>query len=692
MIPPASGRAAGRASVAIRSVPRTPRLGVNSSAPLFRRPQPRPSILLQPTAASLHHTQCHVPSHGNVRLPLQATNRVNTAHPRWLPGRVLPACKRYSLSTTNPRSGEEAGGGKGPNKGPIVLSGVGAVAVLFAGYQWWVLNGKGHETGPPDNRPSNLPRFRLSEVRQHGADSHHPWVTYEDKVYDITDWVGAHPGGDVILRAAGGSIEPYWKIFAIHQTSYAKEVLAQFLVGYVHSADLGPDGKPATSEVEDPFADDPARDPRLQTLSAKPRSAETPQDDLADHFLTPTRTFYVRNHMWVPGVNDADKHVLTIQLPDGDEKAYTLAELKAKFKTHRITAALQCAGNRRSHMSEMVGPTNGLQWGVGAISNAEWEGVKLVDVLADAAGAGAGSSSSMPPGPWNQSLLFGSDAKHVWFSGLEAYGASIPLETAFDPKCDVLLAFGMNGAPLPADHGFPLRALVPGHVAARSVKYLNRVTVAEEESPTQWQRRDYKCFGPNQTENLDWDSAPAIQEMPVTSAITRVTINSNVPWRVKGNCGGTMVKTVSRDSNKDGGGKSAGETGGPGGGGGGLSLRGYAYSGGGKEIIRVDVSMDGGQTWQQAQLLDNCKKREAVAKAAGEDESCKGSKSWAWKRWECNTELPSGSPSCLTLVVKATDETYNTQPQDQASVFNPRGNLATAWQRLTLCPNPQPRN
>lgn len=614
-----------------------------------------------------------------------------------------------------------------------------------------------------DDRPDYLPRFRLSEVREHGAHSPCPWVTYEDRVYDITDWVGAHPGGDVILRAAGASIEPYWNIFAIHKTGYAQEVLNQFLIGFIDVQDLTrtPDGKlrPVLSnDVEDPFADDPARDPRLLTLAAKPRSAETPQDDLSDYFLTPTRTFYVRNHMWVPSVpNDAaerDAHVLTVELLDGSERTYSLKELRERFKTYKITAALQCAGNRRSHMTTGAArQTNGLQWGVGAISNAEWEGVKLADVLADAASNGmlSSSSSSLPSyGPWNQEKLFGRQSKHVWFSGLEAYGASIPLSTAFDPRSDVLLAFGMNGEPLPRDHGAPLRALVPGHVAARSVKFLNRVTVATEESPTQWQQRDYKCFGPNQTkaEDIDWDSAPAIQEMPITSAFTRITLDGTgqTKWSVVGETGGAVVRiteptttetsvSARRQPSQDdgrveekvstnaiilkenllpkGGDKEKAPSAR-------VSLRGYAYSGGGREVIRVDVSLDGGQTWTQARFLDNSNKlADASLSAAAatsfapeksDDDmvhaSCKGSKYWAWKRWEASAELPAeesvnetyvegqgipgkegveGQKRCIHLVCKATDESYNTQPEDYGAIFNPRGNLSCAWHRLTLC-------
>ncbi|KAL2108490.1 hypothetical protein VUR80DRAFT_3767 [Thermomyces stellatus] len=493
-----------------------------------------------------------------------------------------------------------------------------------------------HPSSEPhdDGRDPSLPRFKLSEVRKHDGSSPNPWVTYEDKVYDITDWVPAHPGGEVILRAAGGSIDPYWDIFAIHKQPYVRDILNSYLIGYVDAADLV-DGRIPQDEIEDPFANDPQRHPGLIVLTSKPCNAETPGDMLTDHFITPTEHFYVRNHMWVPKVEGSGAdHTVTIELPDGDTKTYTVRQLREKFRAYKVTATLQCSGNRRKHMTTEGFRTNGLQWNVGGISCAEWEGVRLADVLADAGFPVRAAQEGEE-----------TEAKHVWFSGLEAYGSSIPLATAVDPRADVLLAYGMNGQPLPKDHGFPLRALVPGTVAARSVKWLSKITLSDEESPAQWQRRDYKSFGPNEAGKEDWESAAAIQEMPVTSSITSVNVGGD---------------------NKP------------------ATIRGYAYSGGGRKIVRVDVSLDDGKTWDQAELIDDCAPRE------GETESrCKGRKSWAWQRWRYEGALPMDKERdgkrCSTLVVKATDEAYNTQPERNAGIYNLRGNLATAWHRLVVC-------
>ncbi|RFU77001.1 sulfite oxidase [Trichoderma arundinaceum] len=531
-----------------------------------------------------------------------------------------------------------------------------------------------------DDRDPNLPRFRISEIRKHDGKSKHPWVTHGDKVYDITEWISAHPGGPVILRAAGGSIEPYWNIFTIHKNQYVYDILNQYLIGYVHQADLV-DGKPAQEAIEDPFADDPMRHPDLITRTLKPRNAETPEQALSAQFITPNELFYVRNHMWVPKLtqDEAEAHVLTVELPDGTTKEYTLRDLKTKFPEKKVTAVLQCSGNRRSHMSQGSGrPTNGLQWEAGAISNASWEGVLLADILADA----GFDASAVRDGT--------SEAQHVQFSGMEAYGSSIPIRKAVDPQGDVLLAYGMNGKPLPRDHGYPLRSIVPGHVAARSVKWLSHITLSDEESPSQWQRKDYKCFGPNQIK-VDWEAAPAIQELPVQSAITGVKLGD---W---------TRPSQSISSSSDGPAKE-------------VALTGYAYSGGGRAVIRVDVSLDDGKTWSQADLLPN-----EAPRVDG--------KAWSWKQWKFNGAVPleafktpqdaaanqekdedkntirrgtarkaanegaekmKNSKRCTTVAIKATDEVYNTQPESHAATWNFRGNLATAWHRVQVCTDCSP--
>lgn len=482
-----------------------------------------------------------------------------------------------------------------------------------------------HAEAPTHTDPTttDAPRtIRLAEVHKHGRDASQFWVIRGDRVYDITDWVPNHPGGEVILRAAGGVIDNYWKIFSIHQKQEVYDILEQYFIGVVDPRDLV-DGKVALEHVDDPFLADPQRDARLRVMSERPCNAETPADELGA-YITPNDVFYVRNHLWVPQTRDADAHRLTVELFDGTEVAYTLGQLREKFESHRVTATLQCSGNRRSHMTAGSRATNGLQWGVGAIGTAVWTGVRLRDVLKDA---------GLPVDDLDD------EVKHAQFAGAEAYGASIPIEKAVDRRGDVLLAYEMNGQPLPQDHGFPLRVIVPGHVAARSVKWVNRITVSDEESQSQWQRRDYKCFGPNEGTKPDWDAAVAIQETPVQSAVTSlrdVTSDDRAMLEVYG---------LEEDS---------------------VALEGYAFAGGGRRIVRVDVSADNGHTWSQAELL------------AVPAESM-GAKAWAWQRWRF--AIPKRQVGRWFLV-KAIDEAYNSQPDSFEPQYNFRGNLACAWQRV----------
>ncbi|KAK5168783.1 uncharacterized protein LTR77_006092 [Saxophila tyrrhenica] len=488
------------------------------------------------------------------------------------------------------------------------------------------------------NDTEDTRKIRLSEVPKHNRDADRKWIIRENAVYDITDFIEQHPGGEVILRACGGSVDPYWKIFSIHNKQQVYDILNEYQIGEIDERDLDDAGhvdwtvlgdEAKNHIVDDPFMHDPERDSNLVFRTEKPCNAETPGSMLTD-FLTPLKLFFVRNHLWVPQMHESP-HSVTIELSDGEEKTYSLADLKAKFREHTITVTLQCSGNRRAHMSKAaLGPTSGLQWDIGAIGTAEFSGVRLRDVLKDAGYCVDGDC----PAPC-QAETEECD-KHVQFiSPGDTYAVSIPLQTAVNPQADVLLAWDMNGEPINRDHGGPLRAIVPGTTAARSVKWLGKVSISSDESPSQWQQRDYKCFGPNmkqtQVRDVDWECAQAMQETPVQSAITNV---------VKAN--GDKKTTV----------------------------QGFAYSGGGRGIVRVDVSADGGKTWKQANL---------------HKDQAKGSRRWAWTMW--SIEWPKDDlvhAQQAEFVVKAVDDSYNTQPETFEGTWNFRGLCANAWNRMTV--------
>lgn len=283
------------------------------------------------------------------------------------------------------------------------------------------------------------------------------------------------------------------------------------------------------------------------------------------------------------------------------------------------------SGNRRSHMISEARSTEGIQWQLGVIFNSEWTGVRLRDALKDA----GFPVNDMP-----------NDIKHAQFMGAEVYGTFIPIDTAVAKYGDVILAYAMNDRPLPPDHGYPLRLVVPSNVAYRSVKWINRVSLSDEESSSKWQRSDYRCCGSNVSGDPDLASTLTIQEMLVQNAVT-------------------SLRVMSRDSE----GaqrllKGYGLTGDS------IIVEGYCFSGGGRKIVRVAFHADDGRTWHQADLLP--------------DES-HGTKAWAWKRWRWVLPRCQAGKSSI---VKAVDEAYNTQRSEYEPDWNFRGNLTSAWHRI----------
>lgn len=475
-------------------------------------------------------------------------------------------------------------------------------------------------------KTSAFPIFSQKEVTSHRSLEDGVWVTYKGGVYDITEFVAMHPGGDKILLAAGGALEPFWALYAVHNQEHVLEMLSEYKVGELSAEDLK---KQKTIQTSDPYSSDPERHPVLRINNLKPFNAEPPPEILSDSFITPSAVFFKRNHLPVPQVDPASYQLQVEGLPG--VLTLSLEELKTRFPKHTVTATLQCAGNRRSEMNK-IKQVKGLNWGIAAISNATWGGARLRDVLL-AAGYGPDVAQR---------------AIHVQFEGLDkdvtgsSYGASIPLNKAVSEEGDVLLAYEMNGADLPADHGYPVRVVVPGTVGARNVKWLGKIIVSADESSSHWQQNDYKGFSPGTDwDTVDFKSAPAIQELPIQSAITTPA-------------DGAVVNRSLEE----------------------VAVKGYAWSGGGREVVRVDVSLDGGKTWQVAQLKSS-------EKGQAPEPSPPPGRAWAWKLWEVTAPLPPKGQE-LQIVCKAVDNSYNMQPDTVAPIWNLRGVLSNAWHRVNV--------
>lgn len=522
-----------------------------------------------------------------------------------------------------------------------------------------------------------MPTFSRADVAKHKTAETGIWVTFKDGVYDVTEFVDKHPGGNKILLAAGGAVDSFWVVYQQHAHSHVHEILAKYRIGSLDAKEAAA-AQSAAAAVGDPYARDPPRSPFMHAHSAKPYNGEPPGQLLVDHYITPVDLLFVRNHLPVPHIDPAT-HRLAVEVRrpgcEVETMSYSLADLQTRFPQGKVVSVITCSGNRRGDMAAAK-EARGLSWAAGAIGNVEWTGVWLRDVLAHAgvresdlpagagpssgsAGAGAGGRGGEPSG-W---------LRHVHFEGCDTdpaagtnYAASIPADKALDPRADVLLAWALNGEPIPADHGAPLRAVVPGVTGARQVKWLGKVIADAEESSSLWQVKDYKLFPPTMDwNNVDFSSMPAMQEMPVQSAIAEPAP------------GAALV--ADRDGT--------------------IAVKGWAWSGGGRGITRVDVSADGGKSWTVADIT-----------ARPEDPTPSMSRSWGWTLWTAFvpvTPPAAGAAAGATaagaagersvdveLVVKAVDAACNSQPESPLAIWNYRGLANNAWHRVPVKVKPAP--
>jgi sulfite oxidase len=360
------------------------------------------------------------------------------------------------------------------------------------------------------------------------------------------------------------------------------------------------------------MANHPEKHPEMITRSEQPLNAEAPLYLLPRNFTTPTELFYIRNHGSIPE-GDTDRYHLSVTGMVQQQMRLSLNEIRENFSKSTVTATLQCAGNRRQDLME-VAPIPGEEpWSAGAIGNAEWSGTPLREVL--------------------QAAGVYSESRHVAFTGLDeiemgdqsfGFGGSIPIEKAM--SLEVLLAYEMNGEPLAPEHGFPLRVVTPGYIGARSVKWLASISIQEEPSSNYYQTHAYKLFPPQvDEETADWSKGLMLGELSVNSVICQPADEETVPA-------------------------------GP------VSVRGYAVTGGERSVERVDVSIDGGESWTTADLLEE-------------------KDPWAWRLWEASVDLDPGE---YEVVARAWDSAANTQPELSEQIWNFKGYMENSWHRVRV--------
>jgi DMSO/TMAO reductase YedYZ molybdopterin-dependent catalytic subunit len=320
-----------------------------------------------------------------------------------------------------------------------------------------------------------------------------------------------------------------------------------------------------------------------------PLNLEMPFSSL-DGFITPNESFYVRCHFPIPEIS---AETWRLKIEGEVEVPFELGydELLG-METRTIAATLECAGNNRIFLEPKA---KGVQWGLGAVGNATWTGV-LLSALLDRAKVKAGAI---------EVILDGADEGEVdktpTPAGKISFCRSLPLAKA---RADVLLAYEMNGEKLSAAHGFPLRAIVPGWYAMASVKWLRRIIVTAKPFNGFYQSLDYTY----------WDrSGP----LPTLAPLTEQQTKAEIARPENG-------ETIAANSV--------------------YRVHGAAWSGAGG-ITRVEISVDSGQTWQNAKLLG-----EPVENA--------------WRLWEYEWRTPS-TAGRHTIIARATDSRGFVQPVER---------------------------
>jgi DMSO/TMAO reductase YedYZ molybdopterin-dependent catalytic subunit len=338
----------------------------------------------------------------------------------------------------------------------------------------------------------------------------------------------------------------------------------------------------------------------------RPEDLEMPAAGFAD-FITPVDHFFVRTHVGVPNVEIANWQ-LQVDGNVANPLMLSMGDLRS-MPSVEIVAVLECAGNGRSFFDP---PVAGIQWGHGAVGNGRWRGVRMADVL-KRAGIKEGTVE----------ILF--DGADVPIGTMADFQRSIPLAKALHPE--TLLAYDMNGEPLPIKHGFPLRVIVPGWAGDSWVKWVTNIRVLKERSTGFWMKNAYlyplQPLAPGST--VPPEAMTPITTLRVKSVISFPSSSTSMP------IGKPIV------------------------------IRGAAWSGDAGNVQDVRVSVDRGRTWKPAQLTGPATR-------------------FGWRLWEFPW-TPS-SEGQQVLLARAADSKGDVQPI--VAEWNPGGYLWNAISRVDV--------
>jgi sulfite oxidase len=339
--------------------------------------------------------------------------------------------------------------------------------------------------------------------------------------------------------------------------------------------------------------------PDLLILDTEELNAETPAH-LLDEEITPIERLFVRNTGTVPFVVDPDAWTLEIDGCVRTTRRWSLPELQTRFAPVTRIAVLECAGNGRAFFPH---PAGTVLWERGAVGCAAWTGARLADLL-DACG--------LAP----EAVYTGHHSPDVSLRGNgPALSRGLPIGKALAPE--TLVAWAVNGAPIPLLHGGPLRVVAPGFPGSAWQKWITRIEIRDREHDGERMRGLHYRLPRVPVKPGEWYDLSlfdVITDIPVRSLITLPQDDFVLP---------------------------AGPP---------LAVRGHAWSGH-TPVVSVEISIDGGRTWRSAHLGPPAD-------------------AFAWRRFTAMlTDPPRGA---IEIVARATDALGRTQPLDSAP-WNPKG-------------------
>jgi len=431
--------------------------------------------------------------------------------------------------------------------------------------------------------------------------------------------------------------------------------------------------------------------------------------------VTPATLSLKRNHGPIPVLESSEDFRLTIDVSGVLSNTMlvpsvvelTMEDIIQHYTPRVVQTVIACAGNRRTEMNlarcpapllddedalaagivnsplivnvteeqsgggERVKIVDGVDWGAAALYNTEFTGTYLSEILRELFPSVFVDSSSLDAATIYVEMEGADICKEETEQGSTlGYAAALPLDYVMDEKNEVLLAYFMNGNPLPPEHGAPLRSVVPGQIGARSVKWLVKITLLPQPSNSYFMQKDYKHFGPNTLPRATKPALPAAvfdAAAPITSLNVQLAITSpsDPTTNIVGRNGPLVV--IQHSPAED------------------LQVEGFAFSGGGNAVQAVYVCLlaeaddmhvcDDYNRWMPASMIPPVVPTDPLTETPG-------TQNWAWSFWEAPVSIPAAGN--YTLIARAVDTGNQHMPRDMCPLYSWRGVLNNAWFQLPV--------